>query len=241
MKTVFFIPVWNQIQELPKILEELSSSRPACDTVLLVNNGSDDGSETLVRQSGFPYIDLPKNLGIGYSFAKAIDWAIERRFDVFGVMAANGKMLPSEMGRLLEPICSGKADYVLGSRFMKGGDSPNLPFFRRHTIPWINTLAKVLTGASLTDATCGYRAFKLDIMKRAGFDWHAGWLHSYGLESYLLAKVLLDKRIRWVEVPVTMRYPKAGRYSKIRPVVGWFAMVIPWLVARIDGKKFCND
>ena len=102
-----------------------------------------------------------------------------------------------------------------------------------------NIFAGLLSGSKLTDATCGYRAYKLDILKRAEFDWHAEWLDTYGFEYYLYAKVLREKSIRKKEVPVTMRYPGKGkRYSKIKPFKGWYEMLKPWVVARVDGKGF---
>jgi glycosyltransferase involved in cell wall biosynthesis len=239
MKTVFFIPVFNQILEFPTVLRELREVSLPCDTILLINNGSSDGSEKLVRESGYEYIDLPQNRGVGHAFMVAVDWALERGYDVLGGLASNAKMLPSEMHRLVEPIANGSADYVTGSRFLRGGDSPNLPSFRRSSIPLVNIFVKILTGHTLTDATCGYRAYKLDIFRRAKFNWHAQWLDTYGFEYYLYAKVLLDGTIRWTEVPVTMRYPGKGkRYSKIKPFKGWWEMLKPWLIARIDAKGF---
>jgi len=238
VKSVFFVPVFNQIREFPGVLKELRAAPPACDTVLLVNNGSSDGSEYLIRSSGYPYLDLPRNRGVGYSYILALDWAREHGYDVFGTMASNGKMIPSEMPRVLDPILQGEADYVTGSRFLSGGESPNLPAFRRRSIPLVNAFVRLCTGAALTDATCGYRAFRLEILRRAEFDWHAPWLYTYGLEYYLYAKVLLDRRWRWREVPITMRYPASGPYSKIRAGRDWYAMLRPWLVARLDRKGF---
>ena len=238
MKVLFFAPVFNQARELPRVLAELRDSALADVELLLVNNGSNDGSETLVRESGHPFIDLPRNQGVGYGYIRAIDWALERGYDVFGAMAANGKMLPAEIHRLLAPIREGRADYVNGSRFLPGGGSPNLPEFRRRSIPMVNLFVRLATGVALSDATGGFRAFRLDLVRRAEFDWHAPRLHTYGFEYYFYAKVLLDRTIRWTEVPVTMRYPEAGRYSKIRPGRDWYAMLEPWLRARLDGKGF---
>ena len=238
-KSVIFMPVFNQIEEFPAVLEDLRSVDLPCDTLLLVNNGSTDGSEGLVRASGFPYLDLPRNLGIGYSYGTALLWALERDCEIFGSMAGNGKMLAQDMETVLNPLLTGRADYVTGSRFLKGGDSPNLPTFRRTSIPMVNVFVKILTGVTLTDATCGYRAFRLDLIRRAEFDWQAEWLYTYGLEYYLYAKAVLDGGIRCMEVPVTMRYPPRGkRYSKISPFVDWWAMLKPWIVARFDGKGF---
>lgn len=242
MRSCFFVPVYNQIQEFPAVLEELKKAVPACDEVLLVNNGSSDGSEELVRNSGYRFLDLPENRGIGYSFIRAIEWAMEQGFDVFGSMASNGKMLPAEMGRIIEPLRDGRVDYVTGSRFLPGGASPNLPGFRRTAIPMVGVFAYLLTGCKVTDATGGYRAFRLDLIKRANFDWRAEWLYGYSWEYYFYAKVLLDRKIKWTEVPITMRYPPAGRrYSKIKPFIGWYDMLRPWLRARIDGLGFAAD
>jgi dolichol-phosphate mannosyltransferase len=178
---------------------------------------------------------------VGHSYMRALDWALERGFDLFGTMAANGKMLPVEMPRLLDPLYRGQADYVTGSRFLEGGQSPNLPTFRRSAIPMVNRFVRLLTGARLTDATCGYRAFRLELLRRALFDWHAEWLYTYGLEYYIYAKVVLDGRTRWTEVPVTMRYPAEGRYSKIRAGRDWYAMLKPWLVARLEARGFRHE
>ena len=239
MRSVFFLPVYDQAQELPGVLRELRAAPLACDEILLVNNGSRDGSERLVRESGFPFLDLPRNLGIGHGFMHAIDWALAKGFDVFGSMAANGKMLPAEMGRLLDPIARGEADWVTGSRFLAGGVSPHLPAFRERAIPWVGRVAWLATGARVTDATCGYRAFRLAILRRARFDWHAPWLDGYGFEYYVYAKALREPALRCLEVPITMRYPPPGRrYTKIRPVVGWWDMLRPWAVARADGRGF---
>lgn len=241
MRSILFIPVYDQIHELPGVLSELRAQPLACDTVLFVNNGSTDGSEKLVRDSGFEYIDLAVNRGIGHSFIWAVKWALERNFDVFSVIASNGKMLPSELPRVLDPIARGEADYVTGSRFLPGGSSPNLPTFRRSSIPMVNAFVRALYGVRLTDATCGYKAFKLDILKRAEFDWTARWLDTYGFEYYLYGKVLRSKSLRWCEVPITMRYPTKGkRYSKIKPLVGWYDMLKPWVVARFDGRTFAS-
>ena len=239
MKVLRFIPVYNQIHELPIVLSELKSEELCCDEVLLVNNGSNDGSEELIRESGYQYLDFSENKGVGFGIMKATEWAMDNKFDVLVGLAGNGKMLPSEMHRVVEPILKGEADYVTGSRFLAGGESPNLPNFRKRSIPMVNVFVRCLTGKTLTDATCGYRAMRLDIMERAHFDWKASWLYTYGFEYYLYGKVLLSSSVRWKEVPITMRYPQKGkRYTKIRPFVGWYEMLKPWVLARIDAGRF---
>ena len=169
----------------------------------------------------------------------ATDWAIERGYEIFSVIASNGKMLPQELYRVIDPIKNNEADYVTGSRFLNGGISPNLPQFRKNSIPLVNNLVKFLTGKSLSDATCGYKAYRLDLLKKANFDWHSSWLNTYGFEYYFYGQVLLSNKIRWKEVPITMRYPPKGQsYSKIKPFIGWWHMLKPWIISAIDRKGF---
>src|SRR5690606_25130669 len=162
-RTLFFVPAYNQVRELPTVLDEIRTAALEEVDFLLVNNGSQDGSEDLIRDSGHPFLDIPKNRGIGYSYILALEWAIDHEYSYFGAMAANAKMLPSEIPRLLKPLRENRADYVTGSRFMEGGASPNLPSFRRATIPLVNVIAWLTTGQRLTDATNGFRAFRLSI------------------------------------------------------------------------------
>jgi dolichol-phosphate mannosyltransferase len=241
MKSVYFIPVYNQIEELPAVIDEFQSMDLPCDTLLFVDDGSTDGSEKTLQKTGRPVLVNKKRMGLGYSYIQALDWALDRKYELFGTIAANGKMLPSEMPAILGPVLSREADYVTGSRFLAGGASPNLPKFRRSTIPMVNLLVRLLYGVTLTDATCGYRCFRLDIIRKAAFDWHQPWMFTYGFEYYLYAKVLLSNRWNWKEAPITMRYPPKGkRYSKIQPFRGWYHMLRPWVRARFDGSSFVS-
>ncbi len=117
-----------------------------------------------------------------------------------------------------------------------------MPGFRRRAIPVVNGLVKLATGQAITDATCGYRAFRVDIFERAQFDWRAEWLWTYAWEPYVYGKVLSsrgDRRVRWSEVPITMRYPKKGkRYTKIKPGMDWMKMIYPFFWARLERGGF---
>jgi len=240
MKVLAMAPVFNQVHELPQVLAEIAELDLPCDEFLLVNNGCDDGSEELIRDSGHPSIGVERNRGVGWAILAAAEWGLEHGYDVLVVMASNGKMLPAEMHRVVEPILRGEADYVTGSRYLSGGASPNLPGFRKHAIPMVNRMVRVATGQRVTDATCGYRAFRLDQFERAGFDWRAEWLWTYAWEPYVYGKVLSSHgKVSWTEVPITMRYPAKGkRYSKIRPGADWVKMIYPFFWARLERNGF---
>ena len=77
-KSVYFCPVYDQIRDLPGFPAEIEGAALPCDTVLMVNNGSTDGSEELVRASGHPVLEVRENIGVGYAYMLAVEWALER-------------------------------------------------------------------------------------------------------------------------------------------------------------------
>ena len=236
MKTLCVMPIYNQVSELPDLLEKCRKNMIA-DIFLIVDNGSDDGSEKLVRDSGFDFIRLDKNYGIGYALMLGAEKGVEEGCDIIVHIAGNGKMLPAEMERLIRPIKEGKADHVVGSRFLPGGQSPNLPLFRKKAIPWVvNTLVKLLFRTNVTDATNGYRAYKTAILCDKRVKWREKWLYHYQFEYYIYAKAL-KLGYRSLEVPTSMIYPATGKkYSKIKPFVGWWELLDSWIRVGIGIK-----
>ena len=118
-RSLFFMPVYNQVSELPTVLREIAEAAVADVDYLIVNNGSTDGSAELIHESGHSYIDLEHNQGSGYAYMLSIDWALDRgdKYTFFGTIAGNAKMLAREIPRLLEPLKSGRAAYTSGSGF----------------------------------------------------------------------------------------------------------------------------
>ena len=229
MRSLCVMPVYNQAEQLPGLLDLCRRDRPA-DVFLIVDNGSDDGSESIIAGSGFEYIRLDRNYGIGYALRLGVEEALKRGCDLVVNIAGNGKMLPAQMNRVMDPLKRGEADYVSGSRFLEGGDSPNLPLFRKVSIPLVvNTLVAVLFRCRLTDATCGYRAYSVTLVRHPKVKWREDWLWHYQFEYYLYAKAL-RLGFRCLEVPISMVYPASKKnYSKIKPFTGWWEMLEPWI------------
>jgi dolichol-phosphate mannosyltransferase len=226
------------LDEAPKLQSMARRLRPGLvESWLGVDNGSTDDGAALVESHGIPVISQPKR-GVGCCIRTAIRYARANGYQILVVMAGNDKDDPEEIPSLLAPILRGKADYVQGSRFLEGGSSPNLPFFRWVAIKLLSSLFRVYSGTPCTDLTNGFRAYKLSIFDDARFDIEQQWLNAYEFEYYLHWKVY-QCGYRVVEVPVTKTYPaeKSVAYTKIQPVTGWWQMLRPFLLLALGIKK----
>lgn len=218
---------YNEGEKLKRLITDFPAQR-AYD-ILFVDDGSTDGSYEFLKSTDYFLIRHENNLGIGTGIREALKFGREKGYDVIVIMAANGKMLPSEIERLTEPIINGGYDYIQGSRYLEGGQSPNLPLFRRIMISLFTVLVNMATGFRGTDVTCGFRAYKLSLFNDGRFQIDQSWLDKYEMEYYIHYHVLKGG-YRIKEVPISMVYPSDRKnYSKIKPLVGWWSMVRPWL------------
>lgn len=222
---------YEQELEIARFLASLQSANPGLD-VLVVDDGSKDRSPEIAEKFGFHVLRHEVNRGVGAAIRTGIQYA--RRSGAYSyvlIMSSNGKMHADEIPRVIGPVVEGRADYVQGSRFHRGGRSLSLSPFRSGAIPLFSLFASAILRRRFTDITCGYRAYRLSLFDDPRVDIEQAWLDRYELELYVhYYACRLAARV--VEVPVTIDYShlSAGRKSKMRAFVGWWSMTRPFLL-----------
>ena len=202
---------------------------PVVAHTFVVDDGSTDGGDLLAEAAGARLIRLGRNRGVGAAIRAGLVAARAAGCDVAVVMAASGKDRPEEIPTLLSRIDAGCA-YVQGSRFMAGGRSVKLPLARGLMMHVFTFLFRILTGFRGTDATNGFRAYRLSLLDDPRIRIHQPWLDRYELEYYIHWKAI-TLHYPMCEVPVSKTYPARKRgYSKIRPVIDWWHMIRPMLL-----------
>lgn len=205
--------------------------------LLFIDDGSTDGSDQFLEGLGHQVIRHQTNLGVGAGIRDAVSYGRHHGFDSIVIMAGNGKMQPEEIPRLIKPILDDRADYVQGSRYLEGGRSPNLPPFRRVAIRLFTAIVNLAIRFKGTDITCGFRAYRLSIFDHPEINIDQAWLGRYEMEYYIHYKVA-TLGFRMTEAPVAMIYPaEKTNYSKIKPFVGWWSMIRPWVFLILRLKK----
>ena len=212
------------------------SADATCD-LLVMDDGSRDGSIEALRDLPIAVLANPKNRGVGAAMKRVFDCALERRYDIVVTLAGNNKDEPAEIPRLLAPLLRGEADFVQGSRFLPGGAHGNMPLYRRWATRLHPLLFSLAAGKRVTESTNGFRAFRTALLADPRIRWRQEWLDGYELEPYLLFQAI-KLGYRHVEVPVTKTYPpRELGYTKMKPVSGWWSILRPVVFLGLGIRK----
>jgi dolichol-phosphate mannosyltransferase len=228
MNGLIVVVNFEQELEIRPFLTELRTHNPGL-AVVVVDDGSEDRSPDIAEELGYYVIRRSENRGVGAAIRTGIQYAREaQEYDFAVIMSSNGKMRPSELPRVVDPILRNQADYVQGSRFVAEGRALHLSAFRGFAIPAYSLIASAILRRRFTDITCGFRAYRLSLFDDPLVRLDQEWLDQYETELYIhFHACRLGLRI--VEVPVTIDYShlERGRKSKIRPGSGWWSLFRP--------------
>ena len=145
---------------------------PPVVTVLVVNDGSQDATESIIKQmiteAGIDDLQLVShsaNQGYGAALMTGIDFAVDNNYDYILFMDSDLTNHPKYLQKFYDKMADGY-DYIKATRYAKGGATVGVPLRHRILSAMGNLLAKFLYGLPLTDLTNGFRAVKVDILKK---------------------------------------------------------------------------
>lgn len=162
------LPVYNEQSHLAEVLATVRQYAPH---ILVVDDGSTDATpELLRRESGIQIVTHSPNRGYGAALKSAFDFAVEHNYDVLVSIDCDGqhepRLIPELVARVFEEAAR-PADIVSGSRYLQSfaGDS-RPPEERRHINQLVTALVNDRLSLSLTDAFCGFKAYRVDALPR---------------------------------------------------------------------------
>ena len=236
LRVLAMAPVLDEREKISHVVSRVP--RDVVDEVLIVDDGSIDGSQDVARRAGATVIELGQTLGVGAAIRTGYQYAIDNGYDVAVVMAGNNKDSPEEIPLLLAPIQDGRADLVQGSRWITdSSDYGDMPLYRKLATRLHPFIFRLISSADLTDTTNGFRAARTSMLKDPKLALDQRWLDEYELEVYLLYKAA---KLGYVvaEVGVTKRYPpKELGQTKMKPIVGWWSILRPLILLGLGIKK----
>lgn len=159
--TAIVIPTYNEAGNLPTLIEGLSSVDA---TIIIVDDGSDDGTEDLAKELGATVIQRGAKLGLASAYVHGMGVALEMGLDPIVQMDADLSHQPSDVPRLLAAVKD--CDLVLGSRWVEGGGIENWETSRELLSKFGSGYARTLLQLPYQDLTGGFKAWRADTLSR---------------------------------------------------------------------------
>lgn len=209
IRTLIILPALNEEEALSDVLRELARVCPDLD-VLVVDDGSTDGTADVARSQGVPVAVLPFNLGVGGALQTGFRYAVRHGYGRAIQFDADGQHDPTQVPALLAALDDG-ADLVIGSRFAapEAGSEYDVGRLRGGAMGILRVAVRLLSGRRFSDTSSGFRAFSAPLLAFYATEYPNEYLGDT-VEALLLA---CQAGFRVVEVPVTMRVRAGGTPS----------------------------
>ena len=166
-KLIIQIPCFNEAEALPATLAALPRSIPGIDTieVLIVDDGSSDGTADVARQNGVAHVIRHRsNRGLAAAFQSGLDAALASGADIIVNTDADGQYAGEDIAELVAPIVAGRADIVIGDRGV--GRNEHFHPVKRLLQRLGSSVVRRLSRTKVTDAVSGFRAMSRDAAQR---------------------------------------------------------------------------
>jgi dolichol-phosphate mannosyltransferase len=220
MRALIVIPTYNEIENLKPLTEALFSVVPKEVELLVVDDGSPDGTGELadaLAQSN-PRVHVlhrPRKMGLGTAYVTGFRWGLERSFEVFVEMDADFSHDPKYLSRMLELLDT--HDVAIGSRYVNGGGTLNWGIGRKLLSRGGSAYARVILGAfSIRDFTGGFNGWRRAVLEAVDL----GTLRSDGYSFQIELKYRAFLRgFRITEFPIVFEDRKVGKSKMNRRIV----------------------
>lgn len=206
MRTCALIPAFNEASHLAKVVE---GTRQHIADVVVIDDGSSDGTADIARSAGATCLQLPGNRGKASALRAGIAFARDHKFTHAMTLDGDGQHLPEDIPVMLRVAQETGADLVIGARRF---DRALMPRSRYYSNIIGSRLASALIGCEIRDSQSGFRLFRLDKLGEAKLR-----SRCYELEMEILIK-MARAGCTIAHAPVHMVYDDGEARSKMKPV-----------------------
>jgi len=226
MKIGVLVVAYEASATLEAVLNRIPNEFRAQLSVILVcdDASSDDTYQVGVRvKEARPDLPLevirrPVNLGYGGNQKAGYRWMIDHEIDIVVLLHGDGQYAPEFLPKMVEPIVSGRADVVFGSRMLQRGAAlqGGMPKYKYVGNKILTFLQNRMAGVRLSEWHSGYRAYSISALGKVGFELNADY---YDFDTQIILQMIAAEQ-RITEIPIPTFYgDELSRVNGIR--YGW--------------------
>jgi glycosyltransferase involved in cell wall biosynthesis len=204
------LPALNEAQTVGGVIRAVPRDIPgiARTEVLVVDDGSDDGTAAEAERAGAHVIRHPSIRGVGGAFHTALTYGLDHGADLIVSIDADGQFNPADIPTLIAPVVAGEAEFTTASRFKDPALTPEMPWSRLWGNRLMSRLISSLTRQRFYDVSCGMRCYG----RRAALQLYLLARFTYTQEVFLN---LAFREVRIVEVPIRVRGQREFGTSRV--------------------------
>lgn len=215
---LIIIPVYNEEGNIGALLQEMKRKQiNELGDILVINDGSTDQTEEIVRENQVEILNKPINMGYGSTLQLGYKYADRKHYDYIIQLDGDGQHSVSNIKPIYKAL-QGKADIVIGSRFLSQENQHKVSVEKNIAIYFFRKIIKIVTKQDITDPTSGLQG-----LNREAFSFYAGYGnfdYRYPDINMIMQMLMLGFVIE--EIPAKMYPRKTGKSMHagiIKPII----------------------
>ena len=223
------IPTYDEAESIGEILAAL---KPLDCDVLVIDDGSPDGTAQIVRNLGIEVMERAGKQGLGSAYRAGFSLAMDRGYTYIIQMDADGSHQISDLKKMMEWI--GSADLLIGSRWVKDGAIANWSKFREYLSKSANAYANLLLSLGVKDTTAGFRIYTSALVKKMEISTIRSEGYCFQIE---MTRRAISRGGSVAEIPITF-IERAHGASKMSFMIALEAVlrITAWGALRLIGR-----
>lgn len=219
MRALIVVPTYNEIENLKSIVEAVLVATPQEVDLLIVDDGSPDGTGKLADRLAEQYprvhvLHRAKKQGLGTAYIAGFKWGMLKDYVAFVQMDADFSHDPKYLGRMLELLET--HDFVIGSRYVTGGGTLNWGLGRKLLSRGGGIYSRFVLHAPIRDFTGGFNGWRRPVLEKASLPTLRSDGYSFQIE---LKYRSFRGGFKWVEFPIIFEDRKVGKSKMNRRIV----------------------
>ena len=225
-KILIIIPTYNEKDNIGLLIPVIEKTVPGVH-ILVVDDGSPDGTSTFVKDMGKQrgnlfVLDRSKKEGLGKAYVAGFHWALSRGYEYIFEMDADFSHDPKYLPDFLKAI--ERSDIVIGSRYLSGVNVINWPMSRLLLSYCASIVARIITGIPLRDCTAGFKCFRRVVLEKVKIDKIDSSGYAFQIEMNYFA---WKNKFRITEIPIVFTDRQRGA-SKMSTKIIREGIILLW-------------